>query len=97
MKTRFIQLVSMTLMTGFLSACISENDYKPVGRWEATEQVEVYEQNDHPLVLAFRLDKGEVCSISNKMLIRKDLGYAQVSCHKGSGWVISGAFKQLND
>jgi hypothetical protein len=71
--------------------------YEPEGRWEATNQVEVYEKNDHPLKVIFIVEKGEVCAMSKRMLIRKDLGYSQVSCKKGRGWITSGDFKKLSD
>lgn len=71
--------------------------YEPEGRWEATSRVEVYEKNDHPLTVIFIVEKGEVCAMSKQMLIRKDMGYSQVSCAKGRGWITSGDFKKISD
>lgn len=71
--------------------------YEPTGRWEATDRVNIYSNNDHPLVIAFVVEKGEICAISEDIIIRKDLGYAQVSCEKGRGWDKSGRFKKISD
>jgi hypothetical protein len=97
MVSRFLQIALQTASGVILTGCNSADDYKPVGRWEATDQVKLYEKNDLPLTGAFVFEKGEMCAISDKTVIRKDLGYAKVSCQKGSGWVISGSFKKIND
>lgn len=82
------------LITSFtLTAC----SYEPTGRWEAMDTVDIYANNDHPLIVAFVLEKGEICAVSEEMIIRKDLGYTQVSCAKGRGWNTSGRFKKLTD
>lgn len=78
----------MTLPS-FLIGC----SYEPIGRWEATQRVEVYETNDHSLITVFIVEKGEICAISEEVLIRKDLGYKQVSCSKGEGWIADAYFK----
>lgn len=76
-----------------LTAC----SYEPTGRWEAMDTVDIYTNNDHPLIVAFVVEKGEICAVSEEMIIRKDLGYSQVSCAKGRGWNTSGRFKKLSD
>lgn len=76
-----------------LTAC----SYDPTGRWEAMDTVDIYKNNNHPLIVAFVLEKGEICAISEDIILRKDLGYAQVSCEKGRGWDKSGRFKKLTD
>jgi hypothetical protein len=81
------------IFLGLLSAC----GYEPVGRWEATKQVEVYQKNDHPLTVAFVVEKGEICAISERLFIRKDLAYKQVSCAKGRGWIADLYFKKISD
>lgn len=69
--------------------------YEPVGKWEATRNVEVYKENDHPLIVSFIVEKGEICAISEKTFIRKDMGYKQVSCSKGRGWIADAYFKKI--
>ncbi|QPS79849.1 MULTISPECIES: hypothetical protein [Delftia] len=80
-----------------LSACSNPEEYTPTGQWEATEDLYVYTTNDHPLTIAFTIKKGEICAISKKPTIRKDLGYLQVLCAQGSGWEITGKFKRLGN
>lgn len=88
-----LQASSLMTLICLLGGC----SYEPVGRWEATQRVEVYEKNDHPLKTIFIIEKGEICAISEKVLIRKDLGYKQVSCAKGKGWIADAYFKKLSD
>ena len=76
---------------------ISGCSHEPSGRWEATQSVEVYATNDHPLKVSFIVEKGELCAISEETLIRKDQGYKQVSCAKGKGWIADSYFKKLSD
>lgn len=81
-----------------MSACNGTDDYTPTGRWEVMKRDEVYLNNDHPLAVAFIVEKGEICAISDGVLIRKDLGYSKISCPKGSGWIFSTLnFKKLSD
>lgn len=84
--TRIISAIALT-------AC----SYEPTGQWEAMDTVDIYKNSDHPLIVAFVLEKGEICAVSEEMIIRKDLGYTQVSCAKGRGWNTSGRFKKLTD
>jgi len=91
MRLAFLSVIAGVMM--LLTAC----SYEPSGRWEATQRVEVYETNDHPLKTRFILEKGEICAISEQTLIRKDLGYKQVSCAKGKGWIADAYFKKLSD
>ncbi|MFG0600535.1 hypothetical protein ACF8PL_10600 [Delftia sp. WSY_4] len=84
-------------MGPIFAATLVACSYEPTGRWEATDTVNIYSNNDHPLVIAFVVEKGEICAISEDIIIRKDLGYAQVSCEKGRGWDKSGRFKKISD
>jgi hypothetical protein len=89
MKMRF-------LLSGFIALfSFSACSYEPVGKWEATRNVEVYKENDHPLIVSFIVEKGEICAISEKTFIRKDMGYKQVSCSKGRGWIADAYFKKI--
>lgn len=98
MLERLTLLLAMILSFTPLSACDKPEEFFPTGRWEVLQREDVYENNDHPLKVAFVLEKGEICSISPKVLIRKDMGYRQVSCPKGSGWIYSSLyFKKISD
>lgn len=81
-----------------ISACDFSENYPPIGRWEVVDRSEVYANNDHPLVVAFVVEKGETCAISEQVLIRKDMGYSRIACRKGRGWIFSTLhFKKLSD
>jgi hypothetical protein len=98
MKFAIFRFASLTFGIATMSACNGTHDYIPVGRWEVTEREEVYKENDHPLAIAFTLEKGEICAISDQVLIRKDMGYRKVSCAQGSGWIFSTLhFRKLSD
>lgn len=98
MKSKKFNLAALILSLTTLCACDSPEDFVPAGSWEVLAREDVYENNDHPLKVAFVLDKGEMCAVSEKVLIRKDMGYRKVSCPKGSGWIYSTLnFKKLSD
>lgn len=98
MSKRLTLLPAMILLFTTLNACDNPEEFSPTGRWEVLQREDVYENNDHPLKVAFALEKGEICSISPKVLIRKDMGYRKVSCPKGSGWIYSSLyFKKLSE
>lgn len=66
-------------------ACSEE----PHGRWQATERVEVLPEKFNPSGLAFYIEKGEICALSDKWHNDKDFSYKEVNCAKGRGWIIT--------
>jgi hypothetical protein len=92
---RIFRIVILLLSCALLTAC---SEAPPHGRWEALKKEEVYKENDHPLTVAFVVEKGEICAISDEVTIRKDMGYSKISCPRGEGWIYSTLyFKKLSD
>jgi hypothetical protein len=89
MKLTTTQLFFLAIFMTIFSACSGADEYVPAGRWEVMAREEVYKENNHPLTVAFILEKGEVCAVSDKVLIRKDVGYRKISCPQGDGWIFS--------
>jgi hypothetical protein len=76
-----------------MTAC----SYEPHGRWEVTDRVDVLAQKFDPETIAFHLEKGDVCALSDKWYV-KDMPYKEVSCSKGRGWISNdGNFRRLRD
>jgi hypothetical protein len=77
-----------------LSAC----SYEPHGRWEATKKVEVLKERGHLTSTVFFVEIGEVCALSEKWHLQKEMRYKEVVCPKGKGWITDEEnFKKLSD
>ncbi|MFY3383858.1 hypothetical protein [Paracidovorax sp. MALMAid1276] len=69
----------------------------PVGKWEATERVEVY-RNDDTFKVLFYIVPGEVCSLSLHWEVKKAAGYKKIICERGEGWIMDDrAFRRLDN
>ena len=89
--TKILPMAMLSCLS-ILSACTDP----PQGRWEATDQVEVYAESDDTFTVKFHLAKGDVCAISPDVKVTKSLGYQKVACPQGDGWIINdNAFRKL--
>jgi hypothetical protein len=90
---RFFGLLSLMPVL-FFSAC----NNSPHGRWEATKKIEVLKERGHLTNVAFFVEIGEVCALSDKWHIQKEMRYKEVVCSKGKGWITDeDHFKKLSD
>jgi hypothetical protein len=91
---KYIDYSIITLLMALLTGC----SYEPHGRWEATDKIKVRAQRDDPMTIAFHVEKGEVCALSDKWYQEKDLRYKEIICPKGRGWIIDDEhFKKIGD
>lgn len=57
MKSRAFAAYATAFIATIMSACSNSDEYMPAGQWEATEDLYVYTTNDHPLKIAFVIEK----------------------------------------
>lgn len=84
--------ISISLLAAAaLAGCSDE----PHGQWVAKKRIEVLKEKGNLDSIAFFLEEGEICALSDKWHVLKEMRYKEVSCPKGRGWITSSGFEEL--